>query len=1166
MGKDFRTAYVPGVTLTGSGQTVGLLQFDGYTASDITYYETTAGLPAVPLTNVLLDGFNGAPTGSGGEVEVSLDIEMAMSMAPGLSRIIVYEAGPSGDWHDILNRMCNDNLAKQLSCSWYIPGGTMDAVADEIFQQMAAQGQSFFSASGDYDAFTDLIPFPGDTPYATQVGGTMLTTASAGGAYSSEQVWNRNNGIGTGGGISTQYAIPSWQQGISMTANLGSTTMRNVPDVALTAENVYVRADGIDQLVGGTSCAAPLWAGFTALVNQQAIVNAGTTVGFINPAIYAIGQGSSYTADLHDTTVGNSFSPSSPSKFPGTTGYDLCTGWGTPNGAALINALAPPSIPVIANTNPLPSSSAGVHYNETLSATGGAPNYTFSIIAGNLPTGLTLSPGGAITGTTNVAGSVVNFTVLVTDSTGKSSSTALSINCLAAGTPVITSISPLSLGSTALTYNFTFSAAGGTSPYTFSRLSGTYPPGLTLSSAGTLSGRPTATGSYTFYVKVQDHLGANSSAPFTITVDNPPTFISGPVLTSGTVNVPYNVSIGATGGALPYNWRIASGTLPAGLTMNAAGVITGTPTAAGTANFTVDVAGADGLFSAQAFSLTIQSYGSLDHFIWGTISSPQTVATPFAATITAKDSVNNTVANFNGTAGLTSAGSQTILNSPTPGYSGNSGTWTLGYSFTPSSNITVTAVRSYSGSKVSLWTDAGVLLASTNVSGTNGTWTETPITPVQLQSGVTYRVSFLTGGQPYYWSTNLPATFANGTINQDYYVSGDAFPTGTDAESWWFVDLKYSVGDTVTVSPATTGAFSAGVWSGQLKINQTGNGVVLYANDGSGHTGSSNSFNVTTIANISVSPATGFTASGGTGGPFTPANASYQVKNTGSGSMSWSATGAPSWITLSSTSGTLTSGAITTVTATINSTANSFGVGNYSGTINFNNTTSGFGNTSRPVSLTVTPPPPVITSPLTATGSVGHSFSYQITASNSPASFAASPLPAGLTVNSSGLISGTPTAGGLTNVTLSATNVNGTGSATLVLTIQQAPAFTNSPVSAPIALGLPYNFNFTATGTPTPTFSVTAGALPPGLALSSAGAITGSPTQLGTFSGTVKATNSVGSATQNFAFTVVSGLTLGITLPTKVSMDDPDGIGTLNVSAVSSSPSPSPSHRRTPVR
>ena len=99
-----------------------------------------------------------------------LDIEMVISVATNLSKVIVYEAGPSGNWHDILNRMATDNLAKQLSCSWYIPGGGADAVADQIWQQMAVQGQSFFNASGDDDAFTGLIDFPGDTPYITQVG------------------------------------------------------------------------------------------------------------------------------------------------------------------------------------------------------------------------------------------------------------------------------------------------------------------------------------------------------------------------------------------------------------------------------------------------------------------------------------------------------------------------------------------------------------------------------------------------------------------------------------------------------------------------------------------------------------------------------------------------------------------------------------------------------------------------------------------------------------------------------------------------------------------------------------------------------------------------------------------------------------------------------------
>ena len=344
MGNDFRAAYVPGTSLTGSGQSVGLLQFDGYTASDITYYENLAGLPPIPLQNVLIDGATGASVGDGDEVEVSLDIEMVASMAPGVSQIIVYMAPNPSPWVDLLSRMANDNLAKQLSCSWM--GGPPDPTCEAVFQQMAAQGQSFFTASGDSDAFTTSIDFPGDSTNITVVGGTTLTTTGPGGSYVSETVWNRGN-VGSSGGISTYYPIPAYQLGINMVANHGSTTMRNVPDVALTAENVYVRADGSDLSVGGTSCATPLWAGFVALVNQQAVSFGKPPVGFLNPTVYAIGTGTSYSSGFHDITTGNNFSSSSPSNFPAVTGYDLCTGWGTPTGTNLINILAFPSLIVL---------------------------------------------------------------------------------------------------------------------------------------------------------------------------------------------------------------------------------------------------------------------------------------------------------------------------------------------------------------------------------------------------------------------------------------------------------------------------------------------------------------------------------------------------------------------------------------------------------------------------------------------------------------------------------------------------------------------------------------------------------------------------------------------------------------------------------------------------
>ena len=350
MGGDFREAYVPGVSLNGAGQAVGLVEFDGFYASDITRYESQAGLAAVPLQTVLLDGYNGAPTSGAdsGNDEVSLDIEMVVSMAPGLSNVMVYEAGPGGIPNDILNRMTTDNQAKQLACCWTWSGGP-SATTDQIFQQMALQGQSFFCASGDSDAYSagaidnpSNADTPSDSPYITSVGGTTLTTSGPGGSWVSETVWNWGGGTGSSGGISSYYAIPTWQQGVSMSANGGSTNLRNIPDVALTGDNVYVDyGDGSSGAFGGTSCATPLWAAFIALVNQQAASYGAAPVGFVNPAIYAIGKGTNYDSLWHDITTGNNTSSTSPNEFYATSGYDLCSGWGTPNGASLINALAP---------------------------------------------------------------------------------------------------------------------------------------------------------------------------------------------------------------------------------------------------------------------------------------------------------------------------------------------------------------------------------------------------------------------------------------------------------------------------------------------------------------------------------------------------------------------------------------------------------------------------------------------------------------------------------------------------------------------------------------------------------------------------------------------------------------------------------------------------------
>ncbi|MGP8235918.1 MAG: choice-of-anchor tandem repeat GloVer-containing protein [Limisphaerales bacterium] len=336
-GNDFRAAYAPGVALNGAGQSVGLFEMDGYYASDIAQYESLANLPNVTLTNVLLDGFSGAPGAY--DAEVTLDIDMAICMAPGLSKVIVYE-GTTID--HILNQMALDNLASQLSCSWAFDKQT-DPIREQIYEQFAAQGQTMFQAAGDLGAYAGPVEPPSDDPNITVVGGTTLRTSGPAGSWSAETAWSAS-----GGGASTTFPLPAWQEGLSTSANQGSLSFRNIPDVAAHADpTIWIVAfNGEQGATGGTSASAPLWAGFAALANQQAAAAGKPPLGFLNPALYAIGRSAGYAAAFHDIAAGNNTNSSSPANFFAVPGYDLCTGWGTPAGSNLINALVSPPDPL----------------------------------------------------------------------------------------------------------------------------------------------------------------------------------------------------------------------------------------------------------------------------------------------------------------------------------------------------------------------------------------------------------------------------------------------------------------------------------------------------------------------------------------------------------------------------------------------------------------------------------------------------------------------------------------------------------------------------------------------------------------------------------------------------------------------------------------------------
>lgn len=335
LGSDMRTAYYGGTALTGAGQSVGLLEFAGYNVADVNKYFSSVGQPlTVAVTGVSTDGSSLACKGKCDDTEQVLDIEVAISMAPGMNSVRVYVSDTSDV--SIFNRMATDNISKSLSCSWgWSPA---DPTSDDpIFKEFAAQGQNLFVASGDSGAYKKRSRdvYPADDAFVTSVGGTDLTTASAGGAWKSETAW-----VDSGGGISpNKIAIPSYQTaaGVITTANKGSKTLRNAPDVAAEANtDNYICYDGTCAGGwGGTSFAAPRWAGYLALANQQAVSHGHATLGFINPAIYTIGLGSSFGTDFHDITSGNN------GTYTTQKGYDLVTGWGSPKGAALINALAP---------------------------------------------------------------------------------------------------------------------------------------------------------------------------------------------------------------------------------------------------------------------------------------------------------------------------------------------------------------------------------------------------------------------------------------------------------------------------------------------------------------------------------------------------------------------------------------------------------------------------------------------------------------------------------------------------------------------------------------------------------------------------------------------------------------------------------------------------------
>jgi kumamolisin len=435
-GTDYRNAYFPScaANVTGAGQRIGLDAIDGFSLADLQGYAQlgVGGVTIPPISTVIVDanqfqtcqpvipecpdgtfcradpscprGLNCCPTTvgstqetdcspacpansgcnvtgspcpslptSGGTLEASVDIEMAMSMAPGIDEIVVFEGGVA---NTVLAAMATTSpLCNQLSTSVFL--GPVDVNTQPILDELALQGQTLFEASGDVGRRSDPLGL-WDQPGVITVGGTDLTTTpatvNAPLMYSSEAAWAGSSGwIADGGtfGTASSTPIPPFQRGISMSTNQGSTTFRNVPDVALPGDDVVVFSGGQSGAIGGTSFASPLWAGVMALINQQSALASLEPVGFFNPVLYAIGKSTSYGDCFNDVQTGiTNDGQTGNASFPAVKGYDLATGWGTPT-CGLIYQLA-----TFSPVNTVPTTTLHVTGSIVLSLTDASGNQT----------------------------------------------------------------------------------------------------------------------------------------------------------------------------------------------------------------------------------------------------------------------------------------------------------------------------------------------------------------------------------------------------------------------------------------------------------------------------------------------------------------------------------------------------------------------------------------------------------------------------------------------------------------------------------------------------------------------------------------------------------------------------------------------------------------------
>ncbi|MEZ5367387.1 MAG: putative Ig domain-containing protein, partial [Bryobacterales bacterium] len=728
--------------------------------------------------------------------------------------------------------------------------------------------------------------------------------------------------------------------------------------------------------------------------------------------------------------------------FAGLSSFTVqvdCCGSGSAQQALTILVNPAPSI----TTSSLAQGVVGASYSQTLAATGGTAPYTWSVSSGALPAGLSLNPAtGEISGTPTTAGTA-SFTIGLSDAASATDSQALSIEVLQGPSITTSSFSAATVGQS---ISASFEATNGTTPYTWSIISGALPAGLALNtSTGAITGSPTTAETASFTAQVSDANSVTDTKALTWTVNAAPS-ITTSTLPETTVGAPYSSSLAATGGTGALTWSIASGALPAGVTLNpTTGALTGTPTAEGTASFTVKAADTNSIETTKALSIVVNPAPSIT-----------TSSLPFGVTTVA---YSQTAEATGGTAPLSwSIASGALLAGLTLNPSTGAITGTPAATGTATFTLRVSDARSV--------TDDSAL--TIEVYDQPQITTTSPLDPLTVGQTVSQTFAAVHGSVPYTWGI-LSGTLPDGLTLDASTGVVTGVPAAEGVSSF-----TVQVADTQDLSDADPFTWTVNA-APEITTSELPESTVNHA------------FGPVTMA-----------ATGGTG------------------ALSWSATGLPAGVSVNPTTGVLSG--TPTETGTFVATFTAEDVNHVEAT--------------EQLSLTVNPPPQILTTELPRpTVGGAYSFALSSTGGTGPLSWhlVCSSLPAGMTLSSEGLISGTPLAAETLLVDIEVVDQKGASDAK-TFTIQVVDAIEITTTSlAPVTAEQPISVGFALSGGFAPfTWSVTAGALPAGVALDAAtGVLSGAAEIGGTYVFTVQATDvDHRVATRSFEWLVNPALTL----------------------------------------